>query len=679
MEHSAPSDINSQPKYIQQSQQQPQSQSSTVVAGILSSPTERTSQVEQDPSQHLTGFPHLDMYPSKNNHQDYTYHSQQLSSPASNTSFSLNNSYYSSGNTSNQSNTSQSPYDTQASDITTGNSIANPNSIANDSSNNIIPQMSYPTQHQTTDSTQLLQQRLPQTQIQRQIPNQLQNQQQDNSVHNQANLFARQLPPAAISPTPSLSTTIASNLSDLTRTGTGQSDGTNLYAPVNRFQGNNQYYGTNSNSQSNINPEFYNQSSQSHINANSPQRQTSTYNTLPSYSHNIQSYGSGYPITSPLVHQPYIQQNLTYPSHGTGNTASAAQDINANNTHSNIGLAGTQNSWGNPASTTYYMSDSQLMSTRSGSLGQNSMNINLPIHTDSSGQLATAAHQYISNNTGASLHQGYQLNPSLQMINTTPNQHMAISAVGGFPPGSTSGVGHIDTNFKIMPLQMGSWHENTTHRIPVKPLILDKTVDIRSFLTEHLVCDQDVNELSPLYISNNQLKKRPTKLSVSSRAQHKLGKFKEKYLTNNISRGFLQPGLSGQSELCRQKFKDNTPLMVGRDDIISEIINAMESASCTEQEAEQHRSGKGDVGIEYAKLEIGRGIPIQQKLPDSISLILGSQQKEEIDSSFISWKPLRTKPEQFFRMEDRHGQTFCLEELKEALDIILSRPPRRSK
>lgn len=65
------------------------------------------------------------------------------------------------------------------------------------------------------------------------------------------------------------------------------------------------------------------------------------------------------------------------------------------------------------------------------------------------------------------------------------------------------------------------------------------------------------------------------------------------------------------------------------------------------------------------------GIPIQLAEPDY------PQPDSQIKEIINQWQPRFPKTDQFFRIEDKKGESFNLEELKEVIKILSSRPPRR--
>lgn len=396
-----------------------------------------------------------------------------------------------------------------------------------------------------------------------------------------------------------------------------------------------------------------------------------------SYPDPLQGFHGGYPMQNMIQQYPPKHGGMTIHGHHHHSLSGGAgqQDVAQLNqqAHPSLGLSamGNGHGWVNA---NYYMGEHQILQTPNGATMHGAINLSLP---DSHGQLT--AHQYMpAYNGGHALGHEYPVGAGLQIISANSHGGVAVATSNAMygHAGATAGaaVSHI------MPIQMGSWQ--TESRIPVKSLMVQEGINLHEFLSEYLSCPDKVHELTPMSISNNNLKRSKSKAAedtTSSRNNGKNSKLKEKYLSNNLNRLFMPAGIGGQTEVCRQRQAENNPVTVTREEMIDELINAIEFASCMPDEMEQHRCGKGDVGTNLAQQEVGRGIPMQLSLPEGVPVVMDANLKDEIDSSFISWKPLRTKPEHFFRMEERHGRTFSLEEVKEVIDIILSRPPRRSK
>lgn len=576
------------------------------------------------------------MYVS-NNSNDYTYNNQQLNGiSATNSPISLPNSYYASSNSSAHTNISQSTYDPQiTADLSaTGD---NRNIYASSAKDNF----------NGTSRVTPINPVYPPLQPSFHQPLSIHPTQADPSVHmNSNNFFASQ--EHLESPSSNTST---HSPSDFAKT---------EYATKSASSSNRLYSYPSGTHTDNISPEFYSQSSTSPSTLQSgfTRTQAANYsNTIPGYHHQLQPFQSNASIQHNLLQQSYLQH--AYNTQSVAHTQDVAQ------------VSG-QNSWNNGNS--YYMqpTSNQLSAT-------SSLNLNLPFSNESQNQLAS--NQYLStyNNGTSALNQGYPIgNQQIQLIQNSPGVSMAVLSSGFH--GAIASNNHLaDHTLQHMQVPINTWPAET-HRIPFKSLVLRENISIHSFLNENLVCPNEVHELSTLYVAFSKTKKgKPTKIpaAASGRGISRMSKFKEKYIANSVNRVFLSPGVRGQPEICRQRHADNNPLTISREEFVSELASIFDYCISPQKDIDQNRIGKGDIGINFAQPEVGRGIPMQLSLPEGLSLVIDSRQKGEVESNFVSWKQLRTKPEHFFRMEDRHGQIFSLEELKEALDIIMSRPPRR--
>lgn len=417
----------------------------------------------------------------------------------------------------------------------------------------------------------------------------------------------------------------------------------------------NYYYSLSNNPQ--LSQEFYSQNAAAY---STPLPQANNYISTNVYPHNYNQYPSNY---------------MQFPSYSTSQTLNQLAPQAMITSSEQLAQHQSQTSSGHWNSQNYFVNDNFIAhpepSTSSivpGTAG-----------FDPSRQPMTAQYLQYSN-----------MCPSLNMPNGNNQQGLAgpgfhNSSITQMP----SSMHAIDQNsysstMKRYPLQMGQWHqEASSHKIPMKTLVYNEDIDLRDYFNEHVEDITEIDELTPFVIGSGPSKKGKRGGDSGDGGRHRAlpraSKLRERYISNKLIRTFFMPGFKNMTEECRKAFENNTPMKFSREDLIDELVKIFEQATCTRTEAEQLRSQKTDVKITFAQLESSRGIAKQEELPPGVPIIIDSSKKDEVDQAFVSWKPLRTKPEQFFKMEDRHGTSFCLEELKEALDIITSRPPRRSK
>lgn len=271
--------------------------------------------------------------------------------------------------------------------------------------------------------------------------------------------------------------------------------------------------------------------------------------------------------------------------------------------------------------------------------------------------------------------------PSQPYVNTnylqyTPQQSQQIfSSETGASTSSNNSTfaASSQTRSDYIPLNVGSWEANpiTQTQQPYKPLVLLPGESLEHSVMTRLTCKPNSNEYSPIFKADTRFNS-----SMSSKpGRGKTTRIENLLRTGGTTRTYLLPGLySGQGDLVQT---GNNPPQVAGQEILRQCIMAIFSAVGTSTELSSYLSPITDLGLTETSREPSRGVKDQLQLPEGISLIMDARHKTEIEQTFMKWTSHRPKTENFFRLEDKKGLNFSLEELKEALDIIMSRPPRR--
>lgn len=223
-----------------------------------------------------------------------------------------------------------------------------------------------------------------------------------------------------------------------------------------------------------------------------------------------------------------------------------------------------------------------------------------------------------------------------------------------------------------VPLNVGSWDTNQLlqSQQPYKPLLLLPGESLESTIMSRLACRNNSNEYSPIFKADSRFN-----INVPSRSGQKVTRIENLLRTRGTTRTFQTPGIySGRNGNLEG---DSNPQGVSGQEILQQVITAIYEAVGTSTELQSYMSPITDIALAEARREPTRGVKKQLELPDGISLIMDARHKHDIEQTFLKWKSSRPKTENFFRLEDKKGHSFSLEELKEALDIIMSRPPRR--
>lgn len=234
----------------------------------------------------------------------------------------------------------------------------------------------------------------------------------------------------------------------------------------------------------------------------------------------------------------------------------------------------------------------------------------------------------------------------------------------------SSSLGQLETEYT--PLHVGSWDNNSLvqSQRPYKSLILVPGETLEQAVMSRLSCKNNSNEYSPIFKSDTRF----NSSSISSRlGRGKISRVENLLRTGGTSRLYQFPGLySGRGNPM-----DEENQVVSGQEILEQVISAIYAAIGTNMDLASYMSPITDISITEAGREPSRGIKKQLDLPDGVSLIMDARHKQEIEQTFMKWTSNRPKTENFFRLEDKKGLSFSLGELKEALDIIMSRPPRR--
>lgn len=260
----------------------------------------------------------------------------------------------------------------------------------------------------------------------------------------------------------------------------------------------------------------------------------------------------------------------------------------------------------------------------------------------------------------------YDADYSYSHQNLSPMYKSTGTGMQMFQPNTAAG------NF--VPLQVGVWDSRATDNNscqPYKPLMLIPTESLERSILTRLSCKDNANEYSPIFKSDSRFSN-----SISS--QSKITRIEKLLRTGGTTRLYHPPGLNNgiPGEVPPASGPVGKHTTTGQD-ILEKCIAAIYSALGSEEDFSTYLSSITDSGIVEAGREPSRGIKEQLDVPEGVSLIMDARHKEEIQQTFMKWTSNRPKTENFFRMEDKKGLSFSLEELKEALDIIMSRPPRR--
>lgn len=265
-------------------------------------------------------------------------------------------------------------------------------------------------------------------------------------------------------------------------------------------------------------------------------------------------------------------------------------------------------------------------------------------------------HQQFPELKGPSFENEYGYHPQhAQMFNANPQAPMIPPSLG--------------SNF--IPLQAGAWDTKATsgangpRQPPYKPLMIVNSENIERSVMSLLTCKDNSNEYSPIFKADNRFN-----YSLSSRSR--VTRIEKLLRTGGTTRVYQNSGLNSDT----MNMVDGKPAVAGRE-ILEKCVMAIYAAVGNDEDFQGYLSHITDTEIIEAGREPSRGVKDQLELPSNVSLIMDARHKDEIQQTFMKWTSSRPKTENFFRMEDKKGLSFSLEELKEALDIIMSRPPRR--
>lgn len=234
-----------------------------------------------------------------------------------------------------------------------------------------------------------------------------------------------------------------------------------------------------------------------------------------------------------------------------------------------------------------------------------------------------------------------------------------------YPPGFPMG--------DFVPLQTRVWDPRvgeSTSCLPYKPLMLIPGESIEKNIMTRLTCRDNSNEYSPIF-------KADSRFSNSISSHQKTIRIEKLLRTGGSARLYQLPGINNGVGDNTTTASIGGKQTVSGHEILDKCISAIYFAVGSEDDFASYLSPLTDLGIVEAGREPARGIKEQLNMPEGTSLIMYARHKEEIQQTFMKWTSNRPKTENFFRMEDKKGLSFSLEELKEALDIIMSRPPRR--
>lgn len=232
---------------------------------------------------------------------------------------------------------------------------------------------------------------------------------------------------------------------------------------------------------------------------------------------------------------------------------------------------------------------------------------------------------------------------------------------------------HQQSATDYIPLHLGSWDTASSlvqqqARQPYKPLMLVPGKNLERTIMSKLTCKNGSNEFSPIFKVDSRYQ-----TNMSTRfGRGKQTRIENLLRTGGTTRTFLAQGLANNHPV-----EGAADGQVSGQDILNQCVTALYAAIGTQEETASYLSPRTDVGLVESSRDANRGVKNQLDLPENVSLIMDVRYKDEIEQTFLKWSSMRPKTENFFRLEDKKGFSFSLEELKEALDIIMSRPPRR--
>jgi hypothetical protein len=212
-----------------------------------------------------------------------------------------------------------------------------------------------------------------------------------------------------------------------------------------------------------------------------------------------------------------------------------------------------------------------------------------------------------------------------------------------------------------VPLHASSWEVNQNFQtVPYKTLTFTSGDTIENAIYTKLWCRNGSNEYSPILkadnkynsISLNQSKGKPTRIENLLKTGG----------TNRIFHNFGVQSINNDVSLSGKE-------------ILKLCVDTIYSAVGTPDEFQTYCAPNET--INRASRKPSRGVASQRPLPSGVDMIMTAQHKTEIKNTFLRWSSQRPKTENFFRMDNKKGLSFSLEELKEGLDILMSRPPRR--
>lgn len=251
--------------------------------------------------------------------------------------------------------------------------------------------------------------------------------------------------------------------------------------------------------------------------------------------------------------------------------------------------------------------------------------------------------------------------PYLQVVNSDNSSVYVPYSFHQTQTQQASGDSMLDQSKIAVPLNSSSWKVNQNSQIiPYKTLTFTSGDTIENAIYTKLWCRNGSNEFSPIFKSDNKY----NSMSLNQ-PKGKITKIENLIKTGATNRLFHKYGIHSM----------NNEVSLAGKDILKLCVDALYTAVGTPEEFQSYRS-HNEI-INSASREPNRGIASQRALPPGVDMIMTAQHKAEIKNTFLRWSSQRPKTENFFRMEDKKGLSFSLEELKEVLDILMSRPPRR--
>lgn len=212
-----------------------------------------------------------------------------------------------------------------------------------------------------------------------------------------------------------------------------------------------------------------------------------------------------------------------------------------------------------------------------------------------------------------------------------------------------------------VPLNASSWEVNQNFQtVPYKTLTFTSGDTIENAIYTKLWCRNGSNEYSPIFkidhkyngIAHSQSNGKPTRIENLLK-------------TGGTNRIFHKFGIQSV------KTEDS---LAGKD-ILKLCVDMIYTAVGTPDDFQAYHAPNET--INRASRKPSRGVASQCPLPPGVDMIMTAQHKTEIKNTFLRWSSQRPRTENFFRMDNKKGLSFSLEELKEGLDILMSRPPRR--